>query len=247
MPRKNRNTKSTMQAIPEVVDDEEHDKEIEMYQNKDAIETDNEKVRDESTAQKKQHYREGDNKRRYDREWFNGMLEKFIKLDLILSDKGNKGTIREEVQGEMDRIPATETDDLDPNQTIIKITKMIKTSMQGENKGYVTKLLNLQDEVTSKRIEYLENEHIKLHALVDHMFNFFHEQLNIRTSDQIKHNLLPKQMRDANVRIYDAQEKIDELEKQVKALQADKKSKKPFYKRMLRVDASALPALLDQL
>jgi hypothetical protein len=195
-------------------------------------------------------YKPGDNKRRYDRQWYVEMSNLFMKLDSFTVEK-NIYKIREEAQNAGQDLRITDTDELDPKDTVSQIRRLIKASMKPEKLSYIEKLVNLQDEVTAKRIQYLENEHEKLRALVDRLSEtvFQFQDLNKTGQDHL-YQQIERRINESEAdmvdmtttKIRDIETKIADLQKQVHT----PKTKKSFFKS-LGADASALPALLEQL
>jgi hypothetical protein len=240
-----------------------------LHDPQDKIDAEHARVYEEYRAQDTAEYRQGDNKRGYDREWFNDMSYLFTKLDTILQNKKYAQKIREQAQNETLMIPYTGTDYMKPSETVSKISSMIEQAMAHENNSCATKLLQLQDEVASKRIQYLENEHNKLHRIVTELFEFtmtiphrtdrdIHKcENNLLLEIQILRSRIKDNESEHNITVNETTRnytEIHRLKKQVETLiqkvEAPKPKKNIFKKMGLAThapDASALPALLERL
>lgn len=153
-------------------------------------------------------YRQGTNQRRYDEAWYFAIDNLLNQLDTVLT-----------IKWAVDKGPRSLLDNLrhryeqNAEETMQEIRRIMKTSFQSmtfdhldPDISYFLQILNMQDEFTSERIAYLENEHRKLHELFD---LFFHRNLDdtMKLTSALLENLDKKY-----------QSKIEELHRKIQTL-----------------------------
>ena len=160
-------------------------------------------------------YREGTNQRRYDEAWYDAIDNLLNHLDTVLKikwvvDKGPRSLLDNLRHRESNLI---KTDEQNAKETMQEIRRIMKTSFQSmtfdhldPDISYFLQILNMQDEFTSERIAYLENEHRKLHELFD-LFLDRNLDDNAKVTSSLLENLDKKY-----------QSKIEELHRKIQTL-----------------------------
>lgn len=218
---------------------------------------------------------EAEKKEEYEIGMRSDLTEFVTRLSLILlRDPPDKITKKEidtertqisrEAEGESHRLGETSPRDVNLHDTVSKINKLIDRSISYERSDVTTRLLQLKNKVTSKRIEYLEDKNKDLQDIFDKVLQHI---LILKKSERTYADLLTSVRLDHDKRVNELQHKIDEQErlrnteiydirssiKQLKEQVTASKKQNKWHGGWLGADASAvsdaaaLPALLERL